>query len=211
MDNISKLPLIVLPAPADENMPLVMSITGDGGRLGFDKRLTDQFVQGKAPVVILNSFRFFRKQKTPEQAASAVEDLLDYYMKVWRKRSFILEGYSFGADVMPFVVNRLPKDLLQHCAGVALFSPGTSNDLKIHFIQMIGIHHKWKYNVVNEIKEMKAIDLKTLFFFGEKEHRFPVNILTAPHWQLTLLKGGHTYKKETRDVGQMVLEKLGLQ
>lgn len=204
-----KLPLVILPAPPDKDMPLVLSITGDGGWVGFDRTLAKQFTGEKVPVVALNSFRFFLKKKTPEQTTAVIIALLHHYMKQMDRNSFILEGYSFGADVVPFVFNRLPPDLLQQCRGVALFSPGTTTDFKIRLLQMMGTRHKWKYNVVSEIKAMKPFH--TLFFFGLKEHKFPLHIISKPGWQLIYLKGGHTYKKEKGDVAKIVLKKLGFE
>lgn len=204
-----KLPLVILPAPSDQDMPLVLSITGDGGWVGFDRKLAKQFTGEKVPVVALNSFRYFMKKKTPEQTAAAIVELLHHYMKQMDRNSFILEGYSFGADVVPFVFNRLPPDLLQQCRGVAIFSPGTSTDFKIRLLQMMGTRHKWKYNVVSEIKAMKPFP--ALFFFGEKEHKFPQHIISKPGWQLVYLKGGHTYAKEKGNVGKMVLDGLGIE
>ena len=204
-----KLPLVILPAPPDKDIPLVLSITGDGGWVGFDRTLAKQFTGEKVPMVALNSFRFFLRKKTPEQTTAVIIELLHHYMKQMDRNSFILEGYSFGADVVPFVFNRFPPELLEQCRGVVLFSPGTTTDFKIRLLQMMGTRHKWKYNVVSEIKAMKPFH--TLFFFGEKEHKFPLHIISKPGWQLIYLRGGHTYKKEKGDVAKIVLKRLGVE
>lgn len=208
-DSVSKLPLIVLPAPADDNMPMVLMITGDGGWKNFDPRLANQFLQEKAPVVALNALHYFWTKKTPDQTALAVESLLNTYMRQWHKNSFILAGFSFGADVLPFVINRLPESMMEQCKGVALFSPGTSTDFEIHISQMLSDHRQWKYNVVQEMESMKPV--KLLCFFGDEEHEFPVNMIPNHHWQLIYLKGGHHYEKNTDDIGKIVLEKLGFE
>lgn len=204
----SKLPVVVLPTSADENMPMVLMITGDGGWKNFDPRLAGQFVGEKVPVVALNALHYFWTKKTPDQTTAAVEKLLGQYMNQWHKNSFILVGFSFGADVLPFVVNRLPENILEHCKGVALFSPGPSTDFEIHISQMLSNHQHWPYNVVNEMEAMKPI--KLLCFFGDQEHEFPVKIISRPHWQLVYLKGGHHYEKNTDNIAGIVLEKLGI-
>jgi type IV secretory pathway VirJ component len=33
------------------------------------------------------------------------------YLAAWNKSRVLLVGYSFGADTLPFIVNRLPADL----------------------------------------------------------------------------------------------------
>jgi type IV secretory pathway VirJ component len=204
-----KLPIIVLPAAEEANTPMVLMITGDGGWKNFDPRLANQFVQQKAPVVALNALHYFWTKKTPEQTTASVEDLLNKYMQQWNKKSFILVGFSFGADVMPFVFNRLPDSLLKHCKGIALFSPGLSTDFEIHISQMLSEHHQWKYNVVSEMEALKPARL--LCFFGDEEHEFPVNIIPKHGWQLIYLKGGHHYEKNTDNIAKIVLDRLGIE
>lgn len=207
-DDNPKLPVVVVPAPADDHVPMVLMITGDRGWKRFDRRLTREFVHGEAPVVVLNSFRYFRKKKTPEQTTLIVEELLNQYMEKWHKSSFILDGYSFGAEVIPFIVNRMSEEMLRHCKGVVLFSPGNNTDFEIHLAPPLP-GHEWGYNVVSEIQSMKPV--KTLFFFGERERKFPLKVLSRPDWQLIYLKGGHSYRPEKRDVGGMVLKRLGIE
>lgn len=208
IDSIPKLPVIVLPAKNDADMPMVLLITGDGGWKDFDPKLANQFVNEKIPVVALNALHYFWNKKSPEQTTGVVQYLLNRYMDQWRKKTFILVGFSFGADVMPFIVNRLPSGLMNSCRGVVLFSPGTSTDFEIHIAQMLSNHRKWKYDVVQEMEAMKPI--KLLCFFGDEEHEFPVKILSKPDWEVMYLKGGHHYEENKDDVGKMVLEKLGL-
>lgn len=203
------LPVIVLPAAEDANTPMVLMITGDGGWKDFDPRLANQFVQQKTPVVALNALHYFWTKKTPAQTTTVVEDLLNKYMQQWNKKSFILVGFSFGADVLPFVINRLPESVMEHCKGVALFSPGLSTDFEIHISQMLSEHYQWKYKVVPEMESMKSV--KLLCFFGDEEHEFPVKILSKPDWQLIYLKGGHHYEKNTDNIAKIVLDRLGIE
>lgn len=204
-----RLPLVIMPAPDAGNMPLVLMITGDGGWGRLGRRLAKQFSKENIPLVALSSWRYFRKKKTPDITTKTVESILEKYMQQWHRHSFILTGYSFGADIMPFVVNRLPDSLLKHCAGITLFSPGTTTDFKIHILQLLGSRHQWRYNVVNEIQAMRPV--KTLFFFGEKEHDFPYKIISRDDWQLIYLKGGHTYGKERADMAKIILKRLDIE
>lgn len=208
-NEIHKLPLIIIPAPQDENTPMVLMVTGDAGWGRVGRKLSNQFTIEKIPVVALNAWRYFHKKKTPDNTTETIKSILNEYMEQWHKDSFILVGYSFGADVMPFIVNRISDSLLKHCAGIALFSPGTSTDFKIRISQMLGNRHQWQYNVVKEIQKMKPV--QTLFFFGDKEHDFPYEIISRDNWKLIYLKGGHHYEKEKADVAKIILKKLDLE
>lgn len=202
------LPVVVLPAAPDTSAPMVLLITGDGGWKDFDPELSRQFVAEKMPVVALNALHYFWDKKTPAQATAAVQYLLRTYMTHWHRRSFLLAGFSFGADVMPFIANRLPPPLMKDCRGIALFSPGTSTDFEIHLSQMLDSHHRWPYDVVKELEAMKPVRLVCVF--GEEEKGFPVEILERPGWQVVRLPGGHHYSDHTQGMARLVLQKLGL-
>jgi type IV secretory pathway VirJ component len=202
------LPVVVLGAVADSSAPMVLLITGDGGWKDFDPELARQFVARKIPVVALNALHYFWDKKTPAQSAAAVTRLLDTYMARWHRHTFLLAGFSFGADVMPFIANRLPSPLMRQCRGIALFSPGTSTDFEIHLSQMLNSHHQWPYDVVTELEAMKPVRL--VCFFGTEEHGFPVQALNRPGWQVVYLAGGHHYTDNKQDVAVLVLQKLGL-
>ena len=49
----------------------------------------------------------------------------------------ILIGYSFGADVLPFIVNRLPDDLRKRIASVNLLGLSTEATFEIHVADWI--------------------------------------------------------------------------
>ena len=205
-DSVPRLPLVVMPVQSDSNTPLILFISGDGGWKNFDPKLANQFVAEGAPVVALNALRYFWNKKTPDETTATVRELLGKYMALWHKQTFILAGFSFGADVMPFVANRLPPDLMKLCKGIALFSPGTSTDFEIHISQMLSSNKHWKYDVVKEMELMKPVRL--LCFFGDEEHTFPIKILERPGWQLIYLQGGHHYEGNKDNIAKLVLQRL---
>lgn len=196
------LPIVVLPA-ANNNpqSPMVLLITGDGGWKGFDPVLANQFVSKSVPVVALNALHYFWSQRTPAESTEAITSLLNTYLRTWHKKSFILIGYSFGADVIPFIVNRLPHDLLTNCRGVVFISPGSTTDFEIHLSQMLGKKENWPYDVVREIQNLKT--KKVLFFFGKENRYFPVKSLPFQSNQIINLP-----KESSINFAQTILEKL---
>jgi len=61
------------------------------------------------PVVGVDVLRYFWGHKTPEQAAVDLSATMAYYRKHWHVTQFVLAGYSFGADILPVIYNRLPQ------------------------------------------------------------------------------------------------------
>src|SRR5258706_5854988 len=46
-----------------------------------------------------------------------------YYLVAWHARQFVAIGYSFGADVMPYLLNRLSPHLRSRLQPVVLSGP----------------------------------------------------------------------------------------
>ncbi|MGO9804092.1 MAG: AcvB/VirJ family lysyl-phosphatidylglycerol hydrolase [Steroidobacteraceae bacterium] len=116
---ISDLPVSEVPA-AGRSAELALLLTGDGGWAGLDQELAARLAASGVPTVGLNSLKYFWSKRTPEETARDVARLMRHYLAAWGKQRVLLVGYSFGADVMPFVVNRLPADLRARIASVSL-------------------------------------------------------------------------------------------
>lgn len=125
----SELPLIEVPASSSTVTPsnsksLVVLLTGDGGWAEIDKSLAKILAEKGVPTVALDSLSYFWKSRTPDETANDIEDTIVTYLKKWNKERVILIGYSFGADVLPFVANRLTEETRQKVAVVALLGMG---------------------------------------------------------------------------------------
>jgi type IV secretory pathway VirJ component len=113
-------------------------ITGDGGWAGLDQELAARLAAAGVPTVALNSLKYFWTERTPAQTAKDVARLLRHYLTAWGKQRVLLVGYSFGADVLPFVVNRLPADLRSHIASVSLLGIDANASFEVSVGDWIG-------------------------------------------------------------------------
>ena len=68
------------------------------------------------PVVGLDSLRYFWTARTPEGLAADTDRMIRYYLAHFGKKRVLLIGYSQGADVLPFAVNRLPAATRAHAS-----------------------------------------------------------------------------------------------
>jgi type IV secretory pathway VirJ component len=133
---VSGLPLVEVPAAdggadAGANIMAVI-ISGDGGWAGLDRQMAEELSRRGIPVVGVDSLRYFWHAKTPEEASRDVASVISHYSAVWHRARVALIGYSFGADVLPFVVNRLPPESAARVAVVALLEPSASATFEIH-------------------------------------------------------------------------------
>jgi type IV secretory pathway VirJ component len=113
-------------------------LTGDGGWAGLDQELAARLAASGVPTVGLNSLKYFWSARTPEQTARDVERILRHYLAAWNKQRVLLVGYSFGADVLPFVVTRLPADLRQRVASVSLLGIDANASFEVRVSDWVG-------------------------------------------------------------------------
>lgn len=124
----SDLPLIEVPvessAESNAETPLAVLLTGDGGWAEIDKKLAQLLADKGIPTVALDSLSYFWKARSPQETAKDVDNTISLYTAKWQKKHVILIGYSFGADVLPFVANQLSADNKNKLALVALLGMG---------------------------------------------------------------------------------------
>jgi len=130
---VKGVPLIEVPAVQTSGRDeLAVLLSGDGGWAVTDKGLAESLSKGGIPVVGWNSLRYFIRRKKPDQVARDLERVLRVYLPLWHKEKVVLIGYSFGADVMPFLVTRLPPDLAAKVSLTVLMGPTGTADFHFH-------------------------------------------------------------------------------
>ncbi|MDE2135935.1 MAG: virulence factor family protein, partial [Gammaproteobacteria bacterium] len=134
---IGDLPVNEVPA-GGSSPELALLLTGDGGWAGLDQELAARLAQSGVPTVGLNSLKYFWSERTPEETARDVARLLRHYLVAWNKQRVLLVGYSFGADVLPFVVNRLPADLRARIASVSLLGIDANASFEVSVADWVG-------------------------------------------------------------------------
>ncbi len=165
---VADLPLKVLPTSIESDLPMFVFISGDGGWNTFNESLCDYLNRKGIPVVALDSRKYFWSSKTPEEVTDDMVSVIEAYQKEWKREKFVLAGYSFGADIVPFVQNRLPLYIKSKLASSIMISPDNAGDFEVHLTDMLNLGlSKGKYDV---IKELQKSDYKNIVvFFGSDE------------------------------------------
>lgn len=135
---LEDLPLVEVPATAAPKDLLAVLITGDGGWAVADRGLSRELAAAGISVVGLNSLKYFWNRKTTDQAGADLARILDHYLQAWKKSRAVLIGYSLGADVLPFMMNKLPDDLQAAVDTVVLMGPSASADFEFHILNWVG-------------------------------------------------------------------------
>ena len=117
--DVDDLPLVEM-APRHAGEMLAVIVSGDGGWRAIDRRVAEQLHARGFGIVGLISPRFFARARTAEESACALQRIEEHYSIAWRTTQVIVIGYSRGAGVVPFMVNRLPPRWRSRIAVIAL-------------------------------------------------------------------------------------------
>ncbi len=198
---IGDLPIEEVPASGSApEFALIM--TGDGGWAGLDRELAARLAAQGVPTVGLNSLKYFWSRRTPDQAARDVTRILRHYLAAWNKERVLLIGYSFGADVMPFVVNRLPPELRAKVASVSLLGIDSSASFEISISDWVGSDSGGS-PTRPELARITALPVLCLYGEGEKDSICPG--LSEPGIRREQVGTGHHFGGEYATLADRIL------
>jgi type IV secretory pathway VirJ component len=205
---VADLPLIERPTPnGNPSAPLVVLLTGDGGWAGLDRGLADAFNEHGVPVVALSTLQYFWHARTPEQTSADLERVLRHYLAAWKRERVLLVGYSFGADVLPFIVNRLPPELRARIGSVNMLGLSERASFEIHVAGWVPGGDTGNAPVQPELERMHGIDALCLYGAGESNDpcaRFAGGSLTA-----LAVGQGHHFGGEYGELAMAILHHAG--
>ena len=139
-------------APGDDRLAIVL--TGDGGWADIDRSIAGGLAAAGVPVVGWSSLGYYWTPRTPETAARDLERIIDHYASSWQKARVVVVGYSFGADVAPFLVNRLSEPARRRVAGVVLLGASENAAFEFHLASWLGGGGEARYPTVPEIERL---------------------------------------------------------
>ena len=199
---VRDLPLHEVAAQGQSDTFAVL-LTGDGGWAGLDQGLAERLAARGVPVVGFNSLKYFWTERTPEEAATAVAKVIRNYLGEWRKQRVILIGYSFGADVLPFIVNRLPDDVHKQVASINLLGLSTAATFEIHVTDWIPGNRPKGQPVEPELSKISGLPVLCLYGASEKDGLCPK--LSAQRVTREQVGGGHHFGGDYAMLAERIL------
>jgi type IV secretory pathway VirJ component len=147
-------------------------LTGDGGWAGLDQELAARLAANGVATVGLNSLKYFWTARTADEVTRDVARVLRHYLVAWNKQRVLLIGYSFGADVLPFVVNRLPPELRAHVASVSLLGIDANASFEVRVSDWVGTDNAGPATRP-EVLALKQLPVLCLYGEGEEDSICP--------------------------------------
>ncbi|MBX9756072.1 MAG: virulence factor family protein [Pseudomonadaceae bacterium] len=131
------MPVVEVPA-SGSNDTVTLFYSGDGGWRDLDMEVAAEMAKRGYPVVGIDAMRYFWQHKSPEQASQDLAQLMQLYRQKWAAKRFVLAGYSFGADVLPALYNRLPARDQQDVSAILLLALARSGSFEIEVQGWLG-------------------------------------------------------------------------
>lgn len=202
--DIAGIPVVTLEAKVPSDRFAVM-ITGDGGWRRIDQKITDGLRAAGIPIVGFIASDYYRTRRTPEESACALERVIRYYKLQWRKSKVLLIGYSRGADVLPFMASRLPRDLREDTQLIALLGLAPMIDFKYSPPWSLASynHKETKYPVKPEVEKLRGQNV--LCVYGTKEKDSLCQTLDPHAFTIAQEPGGHHFAGKYRDIADIIL------
>jgi type IV secretory pathway VirJ component len=200
---INDLPVNEVHAEDGNSDEFALLLTGDGGWAGLDQELAAHLAAGGLPTVGLNSLKYFWRQRTPDEAAQDVARIIRHYLTSWNKQRVLLVGYSFGADVLPFIVNRLPADLQARIQTVSLLGLDANASFEVSVADWIGGDDTGP-PTRPELANLRSSPILCIYGEGEKDDICPS--LTAPRVKSEEVGTGHHFGGDYAQLAQKILD-----
>lgn len=202
---VAGVPLVEAPVAAAANDTLALFLSGDGGWAELDKGVTAELVTHGISTVGWDSLSYYWKPRQPAEVANDLTRVLRHYLELWHKQRIILIGYSFGADVLPAIVNRLPPDLRDRVALVALLGLGKTASFEFHLTNWLGDEDEGAFPIAPEL--LKLRDKRVLCVYGEDDAGDSL-CPSQPPVSVVKLSGDHHFDDDYAAVAGHILKAL---
>ncbi|MFZ1642771.1 MAG: AcvB/VirJ family lysyl-phosphatidylglycerol hydrolase [Candidatus Contendobacter sp.] len=206
--SVSGVPLTEAPVTGGPNRPqFAVMFSGDGGWALLDRAVTAELAKNGLPTVGWDSLSYFWKARQPDEVALDLEQVLRHYLDAWKKSRIVLIGYSFGADVLPAVANRLPKDLRDQLDLMVFLGLSERASFEFRLSHWISDEpDEGDQPVRPEVEKLGG--LKRLCIYGAAEEGAFCPRLTDLGVMAEKMPGDHHFDEDYQGVAQRILDQL---
>ena len=203
--DLNGLPVIEVPPKAGVAQPdaFAILISGDGGWAGLDQEVAGALSAKGLPVIGVDSLRYFWTPRTPESSAADMDRIIRYYQARLKKSRVLLLGYSQGADVMPFIINRLPPETRKSVALGGVMGLSEHALFEFHMGNWVNANQDQGLPTAPEME--KPGDIPMLCIYGEGETDTLCPKLDPQKVHVVKLPGGHHFGGDYQRLAREIL------
>jgi type IV secretory pathway VirJ component len=203
--SIADLPLVEVPSTGGNTNIMGILITGDGGWGVTDRGIAQSLAAKGIPVVGLNSLHYFWSTKTTEQAAADLNRIFQHYSALWNRKEAVVVGYSFGADVLPFMLNRIPAETRQKIKVISLLGLSSTADFQFHWTDWFANRKRSTSQMVRpEVEKLRG--KRILCFYGTEDDDALCEQLDPGLARAIPIQSGHRFGKGYQPIVDAILK-----
>jgi type IV secretory pathway VirJ component len=204
---VADLPVVEVPATGKPTANLAdtfaILLSGDGGWAGLDRDVAGALSAHGIQVVGLDSLRYFWSARTPASGALDIDRLMRFYQTRWNKKRVILIGYSQGADVLPFMVNRLTPVARDRVALLVLMGLGQKADFEFRMTNWV-MSSQNGLPIRPEVERLP--DGMAMCVYGADEDDSNCPGLDPKRVQVVKMPGGHHFDGNYTGLADVILQ-----
>jgi type IV secretory pathway VirJ component len=202
---LGDLPISEVSAQGSEHADtFALLLSGDGGWAGIDREVSARLAQHGVPVVGIDSLRYFWHERTPEGTAADLDRVIARYQTVWNRPKVALIGYSQGADVLPFLLNRLAPKTRSAVVSTVALSLSTTATFEFHLSNWAG--SAGDRPTLPEVQRLAPGSLLCVYGKGDTEALCPQ--LDPAVFRSFALPGDHHFDGDYDRVAGIILDSL---
>lgn len=188
--------------PAEGSKRLILFLTGDGGYSKMAKKVC-RLLQAHHYHVIAWDTRYFWGGRTLNQATKAFERVVCRAGFPQKAQQISVIGFSFGADITPFIVNHISPTLQHQLSDIVLLSPSRSGEFRIDLVTLLFPAREGTLNVLQEINQ---IQLPTTVILNDNDSLLETDFI--PAISVKRLPGNHHFDHNYPQLVKTILETI---
>lgn len=206
---VADLPLVEEVAANPNRRAFAILYSGDGGWRDLDRSLAGLLAARGISVVGVDVLRYYWRPKAPEVAARDLARIMQRYERVWDCDQVILIGFSFGANVIPFMVNRLPADQRERIRLITLLSPEKTTAFEVSPAGWVGKAPAANIPIEPELKALSTKRLQCVYGQDEAQESLCITDAAA-RFDVIRKTGGHHFDKKYDELADAIISAADL-
>ncbi|NVO18604.1 MAG: hypothetical protein HXX13_02840 [Bacteroidetes bacterium] len=203
-DDLHDLPLLRFESGKNSNDFFIVIFPGDGGWRDFIDYLSKYFCDHGINTVGINTIPYLSDTRKPEEIAKDITRVINNFSEVWNKKKVVLAGYSFGAEILPFVYNRLDSTTKAKIICLGMIAPSGLADFKVSPVYYYNPKHSKP--VMPELSRIKSV--KTLVFCDRDKESICKEIHGPTTFDIVHIDHGHLFTGKFPEVSSLITNGL---
>jgi len=205
-DDLTNLPLLLFESVKPKTNAFMILLPGDGGWRDFIDTVARIVSFKGMSVVGFNTIPYFIEHKNPKQIAKDLNRIINNFSHIWKKTDVILCGYSFTAEILPYVYNAMDPIEQKLVKKIILIAPTNQADFKVSTVYYY--NPKFSLPVLPELNKLPPE--KVLIFCDRYKKNICKCMTQNSPFKTIKVNYGHLFRGYESDMGHLISEQIGL-